>query len=163
MNYLKKATLLLFIVTFLLSLPFSTLGQTSISTNQDSVFVSNTLNEFINVFKNLEWNKFIQFFDTSVTAFFPPSAKISTRANNKNEVGNIFMKVFENAKKNKSIPPYLDINPKDLKIQLIDSTAIVTFHLEDPDLFGRRTIIFHKAHNKWLIVHLHASGVNVHR
>jgi hypothetical protein len=55
----------------------------------------------------------------------------------------------------------LKIKPKDLKIQIINSIAIVTFMLDDPNLFGRRTFILEKAKDKWLIIHIHASGVTI--
>jgi len=81
------------------------------------------------------------------------------RANGKNEIEVIFKNVFENAKKKQPAPPYLAIDPKDLKIQLAAPNAIVTFLLEDPDLLGRRSIILQKQADKWMIIHLHASGV----
>jgi hypothetical protein len=68
--------------------------------------------------------------------------------------------VFENARKQKTTPPYIDIQPKDLKIQMLGSVAVVSFLLNDPDLLGRRTIVFKKDNSKWKIVHLHASGIN---
>jgi hypothetical protein len=39
--------------------------------------------------------------------------------------------------------------------------AIVTFILDDPDLLGRRTFVLEKTNDKWLIIHLHASGVKI--
>ena len=71
----------------------------------------------------------------------------------------MFKNVFDNARKQRSSPPYLRIDPEDLEIQMLKKdVAIVTFHLDDPGLFGRRTVVFQKRKGKWLIVHLHASG-----
>ena len=149
-----------FCLTFLsiYILPPSSFGQLT-NKNADSIQVANTMTEFINVFSNLEWDKFIEFFSDSATAFFPPSSKYPYRANNKIEIEKIFKNFFENTKRQKLTGPYLIIKPKDLKIQLLNSIAIVTFMLDDPNLFGRRTFILEKHNDKWLIIHLHASGV----
>lgn len=128
---------------------------------QDSLEVASTVNTFLSTFRNCDWEKFIHYFDSEVTAFFPPSAKFPKRANNKDETLEIFKHVFENAKKGKQHLPYLQIDPKEVNIQLLGSVAIVTFHLEDPELFGRRTIVFKKVNDHWLIIHLHASGVKL--
>ncbi|GAB2812128.1 hypothetical protein GCM10027043_09550 [Ferruginibacter profundus] len=125
----------------------------------DSAAVIKTMNEFVHVFNYLEWEKFMTFFDDAATAFFPPSTKTPARADNKAAIGIIFKKVFENAKGQKTAPPYLDIVPEDLKIQLTGNIAIVTFHLKDPDMLGRRTIVLQKKNDQWLIIHLHASGI----
>jgi ketosteroid isomerase-like protein len=129
------------------------------SATADSTNVVKAIDKFIKAFAELNWKEFTYCFADDATAFFPPSAKFPYRANNKKEIENIFKVVFENARKQKSSPPYLDIKPKDLKIQRVDSVAIVTFLLNDPDLLGRRTIVFKKDKVDWLIVHLHASGV----
>jgi ketosteroid isomerase-like protein len=127
----------------------------------DSAAVMASIDNFIEAFTSLNWKEFSQCFADDATAFFPPSAKFPYRANNKKEVEKIFRSVFENARKQKSSPPYIQIQPKDLKIQLSNSIAIVTFLLEDPDSLGRRTLVLRKENTRWLIVHLHASGVEI--
>ena len=126
---------------------------------EDSTQVLQSLNSFVDAFTRLDWNKFTSCFADDATAFFPPSAKFPARANNKPEILAVFKIVFENFHKIRSSPPYLTIDPIDLKIQVFGSVSIVTFLLNDPGLLGRRTIIFKKDSGKWLIVHLHASGV----
>jgi ketosteroid isomerase-like protein len=117
--------------------------------------------QFIEAFINLDWERFRSFFATDATAFFPPSAQFPRRANGKAEIEQVFRAVFEAARRRKSSPPYLNIEPKEMKVQMLGDVAIVTFHLEDPDMFGRRTIIFQRQGRQWLIVHLHASGILV--
>jgi ketosteroid isomerase-like protein len=149
-------------VIIICTYPFQSFGQNTKDQshlNPDSIAVVQTIHEFIEAFTNLNWHKFTDCFANDATAFFPPSAKFPSRANNKIEIENIFKNVFENARKLKSAPPYMVIQPKDLKIQMIGTVAIVTFVLNDPDLFGRRTIILKKNNGNWLIIHLHASGV----
>lgn len=127
----------------------------------DSAEVKETTEQFLKAFINLNWERFSGFFAADATVFFPPSARFPGRANNKRELEAVFRTVFENARKQKSSPPYLDIEPKDLKIQMLGDMAIVTFHLEDPDSTGRRTIVLQKQGERWLIVHLHASNIPV--
>jgi ketosteroid isomerase-like protein len=125
----------------------------------DSAGVATTMSAFVDAFSNLKWEKFSAFFADDATAFFPPSARMPYRANNKQEVLNIFKKVFEHAQKQNAAAPHIVIEPLDMMTQLAGSTAIVTFTLKDPDLFGRRTIVLKKDSDRWLIIHLHASGV----
>ncbi|HEV8515586.1 MAG TPA: nuclear transport factor 2 family protein [Cyclobacteriaceae bacterium] len=132
-------------------------GQSRATSKADSIEVIKTVNNFVDAFSNLRWEEFRQYFAKDATAFFPPSANHPARTENGEEVLNIFSKVFENAKQhNKS---KIDIQPKEVRVQMLNNCAIVSFHLNDPDLFGRRTLILEKRNNKWLIVHLHASGV----
>ena len=49
------------------------------------------------------------------------------------EIERIVENVFENARKGRTEPPYLDIRPKDIRVQTIQSVAPVTFHLHDPN------------------------------
>ena len=125
----------------------------------DSTEVAHAMQVFVDAFTNLNWPVFSSCFADDVTAFFPPSARSPYRANGKAEVLGIFQHVFEHAHTQKSAPPYLVIEPKEMRIQMMGTVAIVTFMLNDPDLFGRRTLVVKKLGDKWLIVHLHASGV----
>lgn len=127
--------------------------------NKESIAVTQKLNEFVSAFRNLEWEKFTACFADDATAFFPPSANFPSRANNKDEIENIFEKVFKYARKQKSTPPYISIEPKNMKIQMLNEVAIVTFELNDTGMFGRRTLVLKKENDNWLIVHLHASGI----
>lgn len=130
------------------------LGQTQ----PDSTEVVQAINTFVDAFSNLKWEKFSDCWAEDATAFFPPSARYPYRAGSKEEILHIFKKVFENAGKQKSSPPYIIIQPLDVRIQMAGTTAIVTFTLDDPDLLGRRTLVLKKKDGKWLIIHLHASG-----
>jgi ketosteroid isomerase-like protein len=161
MKYILKNTGALLLVLIFCGFSFKLSAQDKKQVadfTSDSLAVVQTLNQFVDAFSNLEWEKFKAFFADSATAFFPPSAQFPYRANNKTEIETIFKNVFANARKQKSSPPYLVIEPKELKIQLMDNVAIASFTLDDPALLGRRTIVLKKINTKWLIVHLHASG-----
>jgi ketosteroid isomerase-like protein len=127
-------------------------------TQPDSAEVVHAINSFVDAFSNLQWEKFSACWADEATAFFPPSAKFPYRAGTKQEILQIFEKVFQHARQQRSAPPYLSIHPLDQRIQLAGTVAIVTFTLDDPDLLGRRTLVLKKEGGKWLIIHLHASG-----
>jgi ketosteroid isomerase-like protein len=57
--------------------------------------------------------------------------------------------------------PYMDLQPKDMKLQMFGDFAIATFHLDDRTGFlNRRTIVLAKTKAGWKIVHQHASEVS---
>lgn len=125
----------------------------------DSVVVRETVTRFLKTFTDLDYPSFINYFAPYATAFFPPSARFPYRANNREEIGAVFRKVFDHFRSLRTAPPYLSIEPIDLRIQMLGDCAIVTFTLNDPDMLGRRTVVLQKQEDNWLIVHLHASGV----
>ena len=134
--------------------------QQSKTYERDSAEVTKTLDGFLDAFANLKWEKFTSYLADDARMFFPPSAKTPARANNKMEIERIFKNVFENARKGKTGPPYLIIQPKDMRVQTIGRVAIVTFHLFDPNSFGRRTIVMRKEDSgDWRIIHIHASAI----
>jgi len=155
---MNKYSFSIFILSIGISFQLSA-QDTKNNLNADSIAVVEKLNEFVGAFSNLKWEKFTACFADDATAFFPPSAKFPYRANNKKEIENIFSLVFENAKKQKQSAPYIIIQPKDVKVQMAGTVAIVTCLLNDPAMLGRRTIVLQKMSDEWLIIHLHASGV----
>jgi ketosteroid isomerase-like protein len=113
---------------------------------------------FVESFNNLDWEKFRLGFADDATVFFP-FPQFPRRASGRSEVEAVFKRFFDEARKRKAAPPYLNIEPKDMQIQALGDAAIVTFHLGDDDNVGRRTLFFHKQKGRWLIAHLHASAL----
>ena len=119
-----------------------------------------TLSSFIQAFDNLDWDAFRMAFDDNATVFYPRA--FPQRANGRAEYEQTFKKVFEQIRGSKTRPPYMDIQPRELKIQMFGDVAIATFHLDDrPGFLNRRTIVLKKTPAGWKIVHLHASEVGV--
>ena len=149
------------ILTFIIALIYnSSSGQIGISQKtNDSILVNNELNEFVESFKNLDFDNFQAFFADDVTVFFPPSVMISQRINGKEKVMGVFKTFFDKVKKNKTSPPYLDIVPKNKEISIFQDIAIVTFELEENIALSRRTIILKKENGKFFIIHMHASRI----
>lgn len=57
------------------------------------------------------------------------------------------------------LPPFMQLEPEDLKITILNDAAIVTFHLDNGKSLSRRTIVLAKNDGGWKIVHIHASNV----
>lgn len=122
--------------------------------------VQGALAKFIHAFDNLDWEDFRLAFADEATVFYPRA--VPERANGRTEFEKTFQTVFEQIRGRKTAGPYMDIQPKNMKIQMLGNVAIVTFHLDDRRGFlNRRTIVLNKTPVGWKIVHLHASEVPV--
>ena len=120
--------------------------------------VKKTLAAFIQAFDNLDWEKFRAAFADDATVFYPRA--VPNRADGRAEFERTFRQVFEQIRAGRTTGPYMDIQPRDLKIQIAGDVAIVTFHLDDrPGFINRRTVILKKFVPGWKIIHLHASEV----
>ena len=72
----------------------------------------------------------------------------------------LFHGVFERARAGApNGPPYLALRPDGLSIRRMGESALVTFHLHDPGILCRRTLILRQEADGWKIVHLHASNL----
>lgn len=122
--------------------------------------VHEALSKFIRAFDDLDWENFRLAFDDNATVFYPRA--MPRRASGRAEFEKAFKSVFEQIRGGKTAAPYMDIQPKELRIQSFGDVAIATFHLDDRAGFlNRRTIVLNKTKNGWKIVHLHASEVSV--
>ncbi len=132
------------------------LAQPKPSTTESEVRAA--LAQFIHAFDNLDWEGFRSAFDDDATVFYPRA--FPARATGRTEFEKTFKQVFEQIRNGRTAPPYMDIQPKDLHLQLFGDLAIATFHLDDRAGFlNRRTIVLQKEQKGWKIVHLHASEV----
>ena len=123
--------------------------------------VRRTLAQFVQVFDRLEWEPFTAFFAEDATMFQP--RKFVRRADSKSEIESEFRQVFADIRGHQSKPPYMDLQPRDLRIQMLgDNVAIVTFHLDNhPGLLNRRTLVWQHFKTGWKIVHIHASELPI--
>jgi ketosteroid isomerase-like protein len=121
--------------------------------------VREVLGKFVTAFDNLDWENFRSAFDDDATVFYPRA--FPERANGRAEFEKTFKVVFQQIRGGKPAAPYMDLQPKDLKLQMFGDFAIATFHLNDRAGFlNRRTIVLAKSRAGWKIVHLHASEVS---
>ena len=120
--------------------------------------VRQTLTDFIQAFDNLDWEKFRSFFADDATVFYP--REFPRRAKGREEFEKYFQKVFDRIRAGRTQGPYMDIQPRDLELQVTGDVTIATFHLDDrPGFLNRRTIVLQKREAVWKIIHLHASEV----
>lgn len=118
------------------------------------------LSQFITAFDNLDWDKFRSAFADDATVFYPRD--MANRATGRIEIEEHFKRVFEQIRAGRAKGPYMDLQPRELHMQVLDNVAIVTFHLDDrPGFINRRTFVLRKTAGVWKIAHLHASEVAV--
>jgi ketosteroid isomerase-like protein len=131
------------------------------ATNNPDAEVRKTLDQFVDAFDNLDWERFSAFFADDATMFQP--RKFTRRADGKAEILAQFRRVFETIRRKQVKGPYMTLQPRDLKIQMLGSdVAIVTFHLDDrPGVLNRRTILWQRKDSNWKIVHIHASELSL--
>jgi ketosteroid isomerase-like protein len=116
------------------------------------------ISRFLSAFRNLEWEPFIATFTDDATVFFPFPDQ-SARATGIGQISAIFQPFFIRLRQQQSGPPYLQLDPLDLQITLVDSSALVTFHIHDPDLLCRRSLLWIYHTQQWRLHHLHASNL----
>jgi ketosteroid isomerase-like protein len=130
------------------------------ATNPDDE-VRQALSQFVQAFDNLDWDRFVGFFSDDATMFQP--RRFGPRAENKLEIESQFRQVFQVIRGEQTKPPFMQISPRDLRVQMLGAeVAIVTFHLDDrPNVLNRRTIVWKRTKSGWKIVHIHASEVGL--
>ena len=145
-------------VLFLLLLSMACIHSPATPAGNDEVEVQKALSDFIQAFDNLDWDHFRAAFADDATVFYP--RQFPRRAKGRNEFEKFFKQVFDGIRAGGTQAPYMDIQPRDLELQLVGTVAIATFHLDDrPGFLNRRTIVLQKQPSGWKIIHLHASEV----
>jgi hypothetical protein len=125
-----------------------------------------SLDEFLTAFRNLSLEPFLAAFAADSTVFFPFAEK-PRRANGVREIEAEFSPLFETLRKRQPAgPPYLQIDPVDLRITVSGRLALVSFHLLDTvneqAIHCRRTMVWTDDGTQWHILHLHASNLPAH-
>jgi hypothetical protein len=126
---------------------------------RDTTEVLAAARSFLTAFNRLDWEPFHGSFHPSATVFQPFGEPF--RNDGREEVATFFRSFFERVRAAREGPPYLDIQPEDLRIDALGEAAVVTFHLPGEEEVGRRTLVFgrHAPDAPWRIAHLHASGL----
>src|SRR5262249_45054639 len=148
------------------TLPFRAVGsEASAPPADDAVTIVNT---FVSALSNADLEGLVSTFAEDATVFMP-SSELSRvgRLSGKAAIRDGFRPFLDGLRQSGKGPPYLVLTPRDLSVQNLGATAIVTFHLkplpkepiEHPVSFSRRTFVVHRTDAGWLIVHLHASNV----
>lgn len=125
----------------------------------DTAEVMAAAEAFLTAFNNLDWDAFHASFAPSATVFQPFGEP--GRNNDREEVAAFFASFFDQIRSSTEGPPYLNITPRDLRIEMLDDAGIVTFHLPGRESVGRRTLVFGRKqlNDPWRLFHLHASSL----
>lgn len=137
---------------------------------QDESDVRDALGSFIRDFNNLDMASVASYFAQEATMF--PRSVMSDRGTEGIDLADYcrepgpapFQNMEEFAAELRASgdgPPFMNLEPSDIMIQILNDAAVVTFHLKSPTKLARRTIVFVKRLDTWKIIHLHASNVQI--
>jgi len=101
--------------------------------------------------------------------FFVPLPSSPQRIEGRDRIAPLFETFFESVGDNAEGPVRMNLVHRDLEIQSLGDSAIVTFHLgqvpdeplSEPYSFSRRTFVLHVVNGEWKIVHFHGSNVTI--
>lgn len=151
--------------TVLIPVAISTTAASTQSHPEGEQQVRKATDQFLHAFENLDLPRFVQCFSEDATVFFPipePPLRFDGRQAIQSQFQQVFAAIRQHSES--STPPFHHLVPEHLQIQLLDdTTALVTFQMAHPERVARRTLIFQKRGESWLIVHLHASNVSTAR
>ena len=126
----------------------------------DSVAAHRAAIRFLAAFDSLKWEPFMSYVADDVTMFFP-FVDSPSRADGRAAFAARFRSFFDDVRAARvragsPNPPFLHLNPRDLKVQMAGDAAVVTFHLgaQSP---SRRSLIFRRMGGDWRLIHWHAS------
>ena len=126
--------------------------------------VREALGRFVGAFDALDMKRFIACFSVDACVFTPTGDP--HRVDGAAKIEAFFQTVFDETRRTsgRSRPPYMKLEPKDLRIQSMGDGAIATFHLLEPDSsIHRRTFVYQLDSGVLKIVHLHASNFPTQR
>lgn len=127
------------------------------NTPNDVKAVTAAAEHFLEVFQNLDWEPFRALWVAEPTVFFPFD-DTPQRVAGKEAVEARWKPFFDSRRTPDRKPPYMQIRPQQLLVQVFGDTGIVTFNLgQTPGPMGRRTLIFVRESGQWKLAHLHAS------
>lgn len=127
----------------------------------DSAGAHRAAEAFLTAFDSLQWEPFRAYFADDMTMFFP-FGDTPARADGRPEVEARFRRFFDEAlaawqRTGRPGAPRMGITPRDLRVQMAGSAAVVSFELgaETP---ARRSLVFrHTPADGWKLIHWHAS------
>jgi len=137
--------------------------QTNTAKANPEAEVRQAVEKFLEALANFDWKKFRQSFAEDATFFAPGADFDPSRVTGRDTIVTIFERRHQGYPRENG-PPYLNIQPKELKIQMLgDVAAVATFHLGREKTLGRRTLVFQRQQGVWLIAHIHASSIELQK
>src|SRR5215470_1073982 len=149
--------------------PTSTLVQTSAIASQskaldDVVGIREAADRFLRALDDLDWEPFRASWSSEPTVFFP-FGDTPDRVTGQVGVEARWRRFFEEARARRPGPPYLNLKPREIRMERYGDVGLVTFTLEltvgGRQLpLQRRTLLFIREHDAWKLAHMHASGAS---
>lgn len=132
-----------------------------IATFADSVGAHRAAIGFLAAFDSLQWEPFMAYVADDVTMFFP-FLDSPSRADGRTAFAARFRPFFDDGRAARvragsPNPPFLRLDPRDLKVQMAGDAAIVSFHL-GAQAPSRRSLVFKRTSSDWKLIHWHASS-----
>lgn len=115
----------------------------------------------ISAFTGGDADTFTGCFAENITLFNPeiPQAPSPHRMDGREAVAGYFRALIEDARKRTDKPPYFNVRPQNIAVQMLGDAALVTFEFDrEGGSLGRRSFVFARSHGHWRIVHIHASN-----
>ncbi len=128
--------------------------------SSEEAAVQKTVDALVETLNTADIDAFSALFAPDATVFFP-LAPVLGLLDGKAEIAKVFKIFFESVRKDGGGPRYMELKPEGLKIQLYGDTALVTFHFTGRTMYSRRTLVLRHEAGKWMIVHMHASGLPI--
>jgi ketosteroid isomerase-like protein len=111
---------------------------------------------FLHALDNLDWERFVACWSSDPSAFYPDD---ETRVDGRAAVLTRFRTMFDQIPLRASGPPYLHLNPRNLRINRYGDAGLVTFMLLDkPGPTPLRSLLFVREAGAWKLAHLHATN-----
>ncbi len=137
----------------------------SLAADEDPV---STVEGFLDALSRADLDALLTHVADDATVFAPLSSS-PQRIEGRHSIAALFEKFFNGVRENADGPVRMKIVHRDLEVQSLGDSAIVTFHLGDlPDespseaySFSRRTFVLHIVNGEWKIVHFHGSNVTI--
>jgi ketosteroid isomerase-like protein len=111
---------------------------------------------FLRALDNLDWERFGACWSADPSAFYPGD---DTRVDGRAAVLTRFRTMFEEIPLRASGPPYLNLKPRNLRINRYGEAGLVTFMIPDrPGPTLLRSLLFVREAGAWKLAHLHATN-----
>jgi ketosteroid isomerase-like protein len=125
-----------------------------VSKSADEASVRAAMTGFMDALNALDADGMSAFFAEDITAFVPLAQ--ADRVQGRDAVTRIFRNF---AARTKPVTSRLNLVPEDLEVQVSGDLGVATFNIREkaPDVTRRRTFIFVRSGDRWLIRHFHAS------
>jgi ketosteroid isomerase-like protein len=125
---------------------------TPISKSADEAAVRAAMNGSMEALNALDADALAAYFADNITAFVPLAQ--ADRVEGREAVTKIFRNFMTRTKATTS---RLNIVPEDMEVQVSGNLGVVTFNVREKDVTRRRTFVFVRSGDRWLIRHFHAS------